>query len=355
MSNYQHMLPTTIYHPNISPLSSSVGSGIVYPQLYVTQQLPTVTDSSSFENIITSTAATVTTTGNSTTSTIPTSTLFQETTNPQPPPPPISNSSFNLPIQPTTPTLPLIPTTTPIGLTVQDNPFHQPIYNGVNPNYPNLKVLHQNPPIFTVDNFLTSAECDFLITIAQDCFSPAPVVGSGAGEVSPSRTSSTCYLAREDLPEYLRKVSYLTGKPVEHFELPQVGRYFPTQQYKQHFDAFDLSDENGRRFAANGGQRTVTVLVYLNDVLRGGETSFPTLNIDVQPKKGTALVFFPSTIDGLLDQNTLHAAKPAIDTKYVSQVWIRQGYYDGIPSKRIFTSVEQASLVQKGLLVASRE
>ncbi len=239
-----------------------------------------------------------------------------------------------------------------IGLTVQDHPFKNPVYNGVNPKYPNLQVVNQNPPIFTVSNFLTPTECNFLINVAQDCFTPAPVVGKGGGEVSASRTSSTCYLAREDLPRYLSKVSLLTGKPIEHCELPQVGRYFPSQQYLQHFDAFDLSNEDGVRFASNGGQRTVTVLVYLNDVERGGHTSFPNLNLEVKPKRGMALVFFPSTVDGFLDKNVLHAAKPAVDTKYVSQVWIRQGRYDGMPSKRMFASVDQAMIVQKSLIAS---
>lgn len=50
-----------------------------------------------------------------------------------------------------------------------------------------------------------------------------------------------------------------------------------------------------------------------------------------------ALVFFPATVDGLLDRNALHAALPAVEpyTKYVSQVWIRQGTYCGQPSKRL--------------------
>mmetsp|Transcript_11733 Transcript_11733/g.24675 ORF Transcript_11733/g.24675 Transcript_11733/m.24675 type:complete len:707 (+) Transcript_11733:290-2410(+) len=221
------------------------------------------------------------------------------------------------------------------ALTVQDRPLVPPIYNGINPNYPGVQLLHSHPPIYAVENFLTRAECDFLIHAASDAFGPAPVVGKGAGEVSPSRTSSTCYLAREDLPEYLRKVSLLTGKPPEHCELPQVGRYYPSQQYLQHFDAFDLSNEDGRRFASNGGQRTITVLVYLNDVARGGATHFPNLNMEVQPRQGMALVFFPSTLDGLLDKMALHAALPAVDVKYVSQVWIRQSNYEGRPSKRL--------------------
>jgi hypothetical protein len=109
----------------------------------------------------------------------------------------------------------------------------QAVYNGVNPQYPGQRMLHSNPPVYCVDQFLTPEECDFLIQSASDAFTPAPVVGKGVGEISTSRTSSTCYLAREDVPMLMRKVSALTGKPIEHCELPQVGRYFTSQQYVQ--------------------------------------------------------------------------------------------------------------------------
>jgi len=102
----------------------------------------------------------------------------------------------------------------------------------------------------------------------------------------------------------------------------------PAQQYLQHFDAFDLSNEDGRRFAQNGGQRIITVLVYLNDVQVGGSTFFPIINLNIQPRRGMALVFFPATVDGFLDKSVLHAALPAVSVKYVMQVWIRQGKYD---------------------------
>jgi prolyl 4-hydroxylase len=96
-----------------------------------------------------------------------------------------------------------------------------------------LRRIHQNPPIFCVDGFLTPVECETLIGAASDSFTPAPVVGAGAGEISQSRTSSTCYLARQDVPDMMRKVSALMGKPVEHCELPQVGRYLTSQHYFQ--------------------------------------------------------------------------------------------------------------------------
>lgn len=121
----------------------------------------------------------------------------------------------------------------PQPLAVQDRPFVPPMYNGVNVNYPGVRMVNATPPVYVVENFLSPHECDFLVAAANDSWSPAPVVGKGAGEISTSRTSSTCYLAREDLPDYMRKVSLLTGKPVEHCELPQVGRYLHTQQYLQ--------------------------------------------------------------------------------------------------------------------------
>jgi hypothetical protein len=79
----------------------------------------------------------------------------------------------------------------------------------------------------------------------------------------------------------------------------------------------------------------VTVLVYLNDVAQGGQQPFQRSIWRSKPRQGMAIVFFPATVDGLLDKMALHAARPAIDTKYVSQVWIRQGEYNGQPSKRL--------------------
>lgn len=50
---------------------------------------------------------------------------------------------------------------------------------------------------------------------------------------------------------------------------------------------------------------------------------------------GTAVVFFPATLDGVIDPLLLHATEPAVDTKWVCQIWIRQGAHHGIPPERI--------------------
>jgi len=208
-------------------------------------------------------------------------------------------------------------------------------YLEVNRLYPGVTAISTTPPVYTVEGFLSAEECNALIEAARDHMTPAPVVGPGNGEVSVSRTSSTCYLAREDLPSICTKVCALTGKPVEDLELPQVGRYRTGEFYKPHYDAFDTATADGRRFAQNGGQRVATVLVYLNDVHHGGATYFSKLGLRVKPKRGVALVFFPANTDGVLDDAYLHSAETAQDEKWVSQIWIRQRAYNGLASVRI--------------------
>ena len=85
------------------------------------------------------------------------------------------------------------------------------------------------------------------------------------------------------------------------------------------------------------------------------------LDLEVKPCKGKALVFFPGFMNGELDTDALHAGMPAVDTKWVSQVWIRQSFReDGQPSSPV--PIEEQSLVgplheglYKGLSIAGND
>ena len=138
---------------------------------------------------------------------------------------------------------------------------------------------------------------------------------------------------------------------------PQVARYLPGQFYLPHFDAFDVTTGPGRECVATGGQRVATVLIYLNTLPPGvgGETRFPRLGggddaaassspsssaaasrggVAFRPEQGSALVFFPCTLDAQLDPLALHAAEPitaANEIKCVAQIWIRQGVFCAPP------------------------
>ena len=82
--------------------------------------------------------------------------------------------------------------------------------------------------------------------------------------------------------------------------------------------------------------RVVTVLVYLNDVGSGGETRFCDLTppLDVNPKKGMALAFFPGMLPSASEnaggeaRNVMHEGRPPVGCeKWIVQQWVWSGPY----------------------------
>lgn len=187
--------------------------------------------------------------------------------------------------------------------------------------FPNKRLVHADPPIYVIENFLSHAECQHIIKISDPHVEVSHVVDpvTGAGVPHPSRTSFSHYHGY-DLQWLVNRVTRLTGVPQTHQEPTQVARYHTGQFYQCHQDAFD--SEKGQ-----GGQRIGTVLIYLNNVPKGGATYFNTLDVRVQPKEGTALIFFPASMDGKQDTRYLHTAEDASDTKWVSQIWLRDIQY----------------------------
>lgn len=187
-------------------------------------------------------------------------------------------------------------------------------------NFPNLRQVHTDPPVYVVENFLSAPECDHIMKISEPRLEVSHVVdkATGRGVPHPSRTSLSCYHAY-DLKWLVSRVHRLTGVSQKFQEPTQVARYHTGQFYHSHQDALDN--------VGTEGQRIGTVLIYLNDVARGGATYFNTLKVRVKPKKGTALIFFPAKMDSTIDDRYLHTAEDASDTKWVSQIWLRNKQY----------------------------
>lgn len=197
----------------------------------------------------------------------------------------------------------------------------------VNTNFPGLRTIRETPVIYSVDGFLSDALCRALIAAAEPHLDASPIAFGGAHREA-DRTSSSCLLqrTRPECVELRRRVGALTGAPLAHMEDPQVARYRRGEAYAAHFDAPSWSDDDGPMFHACGGARTHTVLIYLNDVSRGGATRFCSLEptLEVRPSPGMALLFHPMDGRGRVDQALLHEAATAVDEKWVCQVWVRQ-------------------------------
>ncbi|PWA56204.1 Oxoglutarate/iron-dependent dioxygenase [Artemisia annua] len=158
------------------------------------------------------------------------------------------------------------------------------------------------------------------------------------------------------------RISVWTFLPVENGEAIQVLHYENGQKYLPHWDYFQ-----DKTNLALGGHRIVTVLMYLSNVEKGGETIFPeseVCSVDlllyaisyvsnhvdwflddlqmkesqpktdedsecasqgyaVKPKKGDALLFFSLHPNATVDPLSLHGSCPVIEgEKWLATKWI---------------------------------
>ncbi|OIW17284.1 hypothetical protein TanjilG_22396 [Lupinus angustifolius] len=132
------------------------------------------------------------------------------------------------------------------------------------------------------------------------------------------------------------RIATWTFLPYENGEGMQILRYEHGQKYEPHFDY--LLDKLNQQF---GGHRIATILMYLSNVKRGGETVFPNsdptlsqpkdeswsecakMGYAVKPKKGDALLFFNLLPNATIDNRSLHGSCPVIEgEKWSATKWI---------------------------------
>ena len=198
-----------------------------------------------------------------------------------------------------------------------------------------LSLLAGLPPLFrlpelSLDAIVTAAVPPILLFLTVS-------LGLAYGVVLPlirqqsatsSRTSEAMALNLEDDVEFCKdfvtRVSTLTTHPWHAWEAPVVTRYEPGAIFARHGDA---SPTRGTEWADVGGQRVITCICYLNTIPEGGgETSFDRLRLDVVPRQGDALIFFPADPVSLVaDPRTTHESLPPNAEKWIVQMFGRTG------------------------------
>jgi len=210
-----------------------------------------------------------------------------------------------------------------------------PITDMTSPDVPGATIhtLNTGPFMQSIEGFMTDAQCDELIALAEPRFTRSSVVDMSTGENVPdaSRTSYSVYFIKGETPlikQIEARAAKLVGVPVSHLEPLQVVRYTNGQFYKAHHDYLPRSPDVIRY-----GNRTATVFAYLNTLPpeeMGGGTFFPMLQHSFRPRKGTAALWHNMLALGKVDDRTLHSGEPLVlDTsvKYGLNVWIREREY----------------------------
>ncbi|MHA6720227.1 prolyl hydroxylase family protein [Sphingomonas sp. RS6] len=185
---------------------------------------------------------------------------------------------------------------------------------------PNPKVS-----LFIVRAFADPALCETLITAIDANRRPSTI--ADGGDDYAFRTSETCDFPPDDpaVDTLRRQIIALTGLDPAHAEPMQGQRYAIGQEFKAHTDYFEPSGVDFERYCSVAGQRTWTVMLYLNDVDAGGATRFKAIDKIVQPETGKLLVWNNLRPDGTPNPSTIHhAMKVRAGLKYVVTQWFRE-------------------------------
>jgi prolyl 4-hydroxylase len=204
------------------------------------------------------------------------------------------------------------------------------------------------PRVLEIDNFLSTYECQYLmkLAMAQGLTQSTVVAGSKKATADKNTRSSTnVWIERETdaiVDTIYRRAanvfniddSLLRHRSNHHQEHPshssmaeslQVVHYARKQEYTPHHDFTYPSITN--RYQPS---RFATLLLYLNTVKEGGETTFPrSINgnshegLVVTPVRGKAVLFYNMLPDGNLDDLSQHGSNAVTKgEKWVANLWV---------------------------------
>ncbi|WP_315765015.1 2OG-Fe(II) oxygenase [Sphingomonas sp. Y38-1Y] len=179
--------------------------------------------------------------------------------------------------------------------------------------------------LFIAKGFLDAAHCAELIALIDRDRRPSTLADANGDNAF--RTSETCDLdAAEPAVERLEAaIAAFSGLDPRHGEPVQGQRYAVGQEFKAHTDYFEPKGADFAKFCSVAGNRTWTLMIYLNEPEAGGATRFKVVDKLVQPETGKLLAWNNLRSDGRPNPATLHhGMKVRAGTKYVITKWYRE-------------------------------
>lgn len=178
---------------------------------------------------------------------------------------------------------------------------------------------------FLLQRLITPQHCKLIINASINELVDSEVLG---GNIKSIRNSKQCWISKTDhlVKPIVEIISNKFNIPFENAEDLQVVRYQPNQYYNEHHDSCCDQNETCAIFSKRGGQRILTVLLYLNNEFDGGNTYFKNLNLKMKPLTGEAIIFFPLAHNSSkCHPYALHAGLPVSKgEKWIANLWFRE-------------------------------
>ncbi|MCH4892830.1 oxygenase [Sphingomonas sp. SFZ2018-12] len=184
--------------------------------------------------------------------------------------------------------------------------------------------------LFICRDFLDAALCDALVGRIDRDRRPSTIADPNGDAYF--RTSETCDFDAADplAQEVEARINRFCGIDPAHGEPLQGQRYAVGQEFKPHTDYFSPQGVDFERFCGRSGNRTWTVMLYLNVPEAGGATRFKAIDKTIQPERGKLLAWNNNRPDGTPNPATIHhGMKVRAGTKYVLTKWFRERAWIG--------------------------
>lgn len=218
-----------------------------------------------------------------------------------------------------------------------------------------LKVISCRPRAFEIEDFLSDVEVQHILDLTTTISLQKSQTGTSGRALDDDevkvRTSRNTWVSREQTPIIdaiyrraadLLKIDEALFRDRADDEVPnypskraiteslQLVHYNVGEEYTAHHDAAypPIYDEHQ-------STRYATLLLYLNEGMKGGETSFPRWEnadtgeeLKTAPKSGKAVLFYSYLSDGNIDDLSQHAAKPVLEgEKWLMNLWVWDAFF----------------------------
>ena len=196
-----------------------------------------------------------------------------------------------------------------------------------------------------IPNFLSHEECDIFISLIDKNNSRSQVAGSGYenSKIEESRTSNTSNFGDTMLlPRALKqKIAEHIGVDIQKGEALQGQKYEEGQYFRPHLDWFQ--GDAYTNHCLHSGNRTHTLMIYLNDDFEGGGTDFPNLGTTVKPEKGKAVLWRNLDDSGNGISDVMHEGMDVTKgKKYIITSWWREREMNSAENNRLAQEYHEA-------------
>ena len=179
--------------------------------------------------------------------------------------------------------------------------------------------------LYIRENFLTPEECSQLCERIDSGVYPSPLYEKEKYEGV--RTSQSCNLNVYDpvVADIETRIANMLGIDRSWGEPLQGQKYEVGQEFKAHADFFYVDQPYWAEYEPQGGQRTWTAMIYLNEPGGGGGTGFTYLDVTIKPRLGRILIWNNMATDGSPNPWTQHEGQPVENgVKYIVTKWYRE-------------------------------